>query len=91
MTRAQRFHPLDPLSAAEIAVAVATVRAAGKSPEERDGMRFVEAVLLEPEKNVVALADAYFFPPFQPSLLPRTKGSPVIPSRLPPRRAKLVV
>uniref|UniRef100_A0A453C6Z8 Amine oxidase n=1 Tax=Aegilops tauschii subsp. strangulata TaxID=200361 RepID=A0A453C6Z8_AEGTS len=73
MTRAQRFHPLDPLSAAEIAVAVATVRAAGKSPEERDSMRFVEAVLLEPEKNVVALADAYFFPPFQPSLLPRTK------------------
>ena len=54
-------------------------------------MRFVEAVLLEPEKNVVALADAYFFPPFQPSLLPRTKGSAVIPSRLPPRRAKLVV
>ncbi|KAF7009636.1 hypothetical protein CFC21_024148 [Triticum aestivum] len=91
MTRAQRFHPLDPLSAAEIAVAVATVRAAGKSPEERDSMRFVEAVLLEPEKNVVALADAYFFPPFQPSLLPRTKGSAVIPSRLPPRRAKLVV
>jgi hypothetical protein len=54
-------------------------------------MRFVEAVLLEPNKNVVALADAYFFPPFQPSLLPRTKGSAVIPSRLPPRRARLVV
>jgi hypothetical protein len=54
-------------------------------------MRFVEVVLLEPEKNVVALADAYFFPPFQPSLLPRTKGGPVIPSRLPPRRARLVV
>jgi len=54
-------------------------------------MRFVEAVLLEPEKNVVALADAYFFPPFQPSLLPRSKGSAVIPSRLPPRRARLVV
>jgi Cu2+-containing amine oxidase len=33
MTRAQRSHPLDPLSAAEIAVAVATVRAAGRSPE----------------------------------------------------------
>jgi len=91
MTRAQRCHPLDPLSAAEIAVAVATVRAAGRSPEERDSMRFVEVVLLEPEKNVVALADAYFFPPFQPSLLPRTKGSAVIPSRLPPRRARLVV
>ncbi|KAL5214501.1 hypothetical protein ABZP36_003653 [Zizania latifolia] len=91
MTRAQRSHPLDPLSAPEIAVAVATVRAAGKSPEERDSMRFVEAVLLEPEKNVVALADAYFFPPFQPSLLPRTKGSAVIPSRLPPRRAKLTI
>lgn len=59
--------------------------------QERDGMRFVEVVLLEPEKNVVALADAYFFPPFQPSLLPRTKGSAVIPSRLPPRRAKLTV
>ncbi|KAG2566896.1 copper methylamine oxidase-like isoform X1 [Panicum virgatum] len=91
MTRAQRCHPLDPLSAAEIAVAVATVRAAGRSPEERDSMRFVEVVLLEPEKNVVALADAYFFPPFQPSLLPRSKGSAVIPSRLPPRRARLVV
>ncbi|CAD6260532.1 unnamed protein product [Miscanthus lutarioriparius] len=91
MTRAQRCHPLDPLSAAEIAVAVATVRAAGRSPEERDSMRFVEVVLLEPEKNVVALADAYFFPPFQPSLLPRSKGLAVIPSRLPPRRARLVV
>ncbi|KAF7089798.1 hypothetical protein CFC21_092678 [Triticum aestivum] len=91
MTRAQRSHPLDPLSAAEIAVAVATVRAAGRTPEVRDSMRFVEVVLLEPEKNVVALADAYFFPPFQPSLLPRTKGGPVIPSRLPPRRARLVV
>ncbi|TVU29445.1 hypothetical protein EJB05_21010 [Eragrostis curvula] len=91
MTKAQRSHPLDPLSAAEIAVAVATVRAAGRTPEVRDSMRFVEVVLLEPEKNVVALADAYFFPPFQPSLLPRTKGSAVIPSRLPPRRARLVV
>jgi len=30
---AQRSHPLDPLSAAEIAVAVATVRAAGRTPE----------------------------------------------------------
>ncbi|KAJ8476383.1 hypothetical protein OPV22_020110 [Ensete ventricosum] len=76
--RAQTSHPLDPLSAAEILVAVATVRAAGATPEVRDGMRFIEVVLLEPEKNVVALADAYFFPPFQPSLLPRTKGGPVI-------------
>ena len=33
MTRAQRSHPLDPLSAAEIAVAAATVRAAGRTPE----------------------------------------------------------
>lgn len=54
-------------------------------------MRFVEVVLLEPDKYVVALADAYFFPPFQPSLLPRTKGGAVIPSKLPPRRARLVV
>ncbi|CAL9121399.1 unnamed protein product [Musa acuminata var. zebrina] len=91
MMRAQTSHPLDPLSSAEISVAVATVRAAGATPEVRDGMRFIEVVLLEPEKNIVALADAYFFPPFQPSLLPRTKGGPVIPSKLPPRRARLVV
>lgn len=57
----------------------------------RDSMRFVEVVLLEPDKHVVALADAYFFPPFQPSLLPRTKGGPVIPSKLPPRQARLIV
>lgn len=54
-------------------------------------MRFVEVVLLEPDKHVVGLADAYFFPPFQPSLLPRTKGGPIIPTKLPPRRARLVV
>lgn len=54
-------------------------------------MRFVEVVLYEPDKHVVALADAYFFPPFQPSLLPRTKGGPVIPSKLPPRKARLIV
>lgn len=54
-------------------------------------MRFVEVSLVEPEKQVVALADAYFFPPFQPSLLPRTKKGPVIPTKLPPRKARLVV
>lgn len=91
MQRAQTSHPLDPLSAAEISVAVATVRAAGSTPEIRDGMRFVEVVLLEPGKHVVALADAYFFPPFQPSLLPRTKSGPVLPAKLPPRRARLIV
>ncbi|XP_056165661.1 amine oxidase [copper-containing] zeta, peroxisomal isoform X2 [Syzygium oleosum] len=91
MVKPQTSHPLDPLSAAEISVAVATVRAAGATPEVRDSMRFVEVVLLEPDKHVVALADAYFFPPFQPSLLPRTKGGPVIPSKLPPRQARLIV
>ncbi|KAG5604732.1 hypothetical protein H5410_026224 [Solanum commersonii] len=91
LLRAQTHHPLDPLTAAEISVAVATVRAAGSTPEVRDSMRFVEVVLVEPDKSVVALADAYFFPPFQPSLLPRTKGGPVIPSKLPPRKAKLIV
>ncbi|KAF2569912.1 hypothetical protein F2Q68_00028288 [Brassica cretica] len=91
MPRTETKHPLDPLSAAEISVAVATVRAAGANPEVRDSMRFIEVASMEPEKNVVALADAYFFPPFQPSLLPRTKAGPVIPMRLPPRRAKLVV
>ena len=54
-------------------------------------MRFIEVVLLEPDKDVVALANTYFFPPFQPSLLPRTKGGPIIPMKLPPRRARLVV
>ncbi|KAF1875374.1 hypothetical protein Lal_00007990 [Lupinus albus] len=91
MMRAQTCHPLDPLTAAEISVAVATVRAAGATPEVRDSMRFVEVVLVEPDKQVVALADAYFFPPFQPSLLPRTKGGPVIPTKLPTRKARLVV
>lgn len=33
MLRAQTRHPLDPLTAAEISVAVATVRAAGATPE----------------------------------------------------------
>ncbi|KAK1354539.1 hypothetical protein POM88_047795 [Heracleum sosnowskyi] len=42
--------------------------AAGATPEVRDSMRFVEVALVEPDKHVVALADAYFFPPFQPSL-----------------------
>ncbi|MCD7450714.1 hypothetical protein HAX54_008168 [Datura stramonium] len=91
MHRAHTCHPLDPLSAAEISVAVATVRAAGDTPEVRDGMRFVEVVLLEPDKNFVALADAYFFPPFQSSLMPRTKGGLPVPSKLPPRRARLIV
>ncbi|XP_050223436.1 amine oxidase [copper-containing] zeta, peroxisomal-like [Mercurialis annua] len=92
MLRAQTSHPLDPLSAAEISVAVGTVRAAGATPEVRDSMRFMEVVLFEPDKQVVALADAYFFPPFQPSLLPRMKGgAPVIPTKLPARRARLVV
>jgi primary-amine oxidase len=33
MAKAQTLHPLDPLTAAEISVAVATVRAAGATPE----------------------------------------------------------
>ncbi|MCO5566585.1 hypothetical protein L7F22_020262 [Adiantum nelumboides] len=91
LLRAHSSHPLDPLSPAEIAVAIATVRAAGATPEVRDGMRFIEIVLNEPEKNVVALADAYFFPPFQPSVFPRTKGGPVTPRQLPPRQGRLIV
>ncbi|KNA18417.1 hypothetical protein SOVF_070680 isoform A [Spinacia oleracea] len=91
MSKAWTTHPLDPLSAAEISVAVATVRAAGKTPEVRDGMRFIEVALVEPEKHIVALADAYFFPPFLPSLIPRTKRGPLIPSKLPSRRARLIV
>lgn len=54
-------------------------------------MRFIEVALVEPGKHIVALADAYFFPPFFPSLIPRTKGGPIIPSKLPPRKARLIV
>ena len=54
-------------------------------------MRFIEIVLNEPEKHVVALADAYFFPPFQPSILPKAKGGPIIPRQLPPRQARIIV
>ncbi|KAJ8758980.1 hypothetical protein K2173_003218 [Erythroxylum novogranatense] len=61
MARPQNRHPLDPLTAAEISVAVATVRAAGATPEVRDSMRFIEVALVEPDKHIVALADAYFF------------------------------
>lgn len=39
MPRAQSSHPLDPLSAAEISVAVATVRAAGATPEVVDNTK----------------------------------------------------
>jgi hypothetical protein len=53
-------------------------------------MHCVEVVLFESEKKVVALADSYSFPPFQPLLLPRSKGSAVRPSRLLPRRTRLV-
>lgn len=58
----------------------------------RDGMRFVEVVLNEPDKNVVAMADAYFFPPYQPMLF-RSKGKAgsIYPLQLPPRQARLVV
>lgn len=39
MSRTQSCHPLDPLSAAEISVAVATVRAAGATPEVNYAMK----------------------------------------------------
>lgn len=97
LSRPPLVHPLDPLSAAEVAVAVATVRAAGATPEIRDGMRFVEVVLREPEKDVVALANAHFFRPYQPGLykLPRNgklgNGYPIVPVQLPPRQARILV
>ncbi|KAL6973172.1 primary-amine oxidase [Sarracenia purpurea var. burkii] len=78
MLRAQTSHPLDPLST------VATVRAARATPEIRDSMRFVEMVLLEHELDITKYR-------MRPSLLLRTKAGPVIPSKLPPRRARLVV
>lgn len=89
--RSQSAHPLDPLSPTEIAVAIATVRAAGETPEVRDGMRFVEVVLNEPDKHVVAMADAYFFPPYQPMLFKPKGKSSLYPLHLPHRQARLVV
>lgn len=46
MPRAQTKHPLDPLSAGEISVAVATVRAAGATPEVLNGNLFSFLALL---------------------------------------------
>nr|GEZ80281.1 copper amine oxidase [Tanacetum cinerariifolium] len=57
MVKAQTRHSMDPLAAAEICITVVTVRAAEATPEVRDNMRFIEVVLMEPDKNVVALAD----------------------------------
>jgi hypothetical protein len=63
-------------------------------------MRFVEVVLNEPGKNVVALADSHFFPPYQPMLFrfKASKPAATISSlqqqqqqQLPPRQARLVV
>ncbi|KAL2340949.1 hypothetical protein Fmac_008889 [Flemingia macrophylla] len=74
MPRPQSSHPYDPLTTVEISAAVVTVRAAEATVELRDSIRFIEVVLLEPDKNDVVLVDEYFFPPFQPSLHPRTIG-----------------
>jgi len=41
MARVQRSHPLDPLSAAKIVVVVATVRAAGRTPEVCQPTKFL--------------------------------------------------
>lgn len=46
MVRAQTSHPLDPLSAAEISVAVATVRAAGATPEVHNSFSSLVYILL---------------------------------------------
>jgi hypothetical protein len=64
-------------------------------------MRFVEVVLNEPGKNVVALADSHFFPPYQPMLFRSKASKPAATisslqqqqqqQQLPPRQARLVV
>lgn len=46
MLRVQTKHPLDPLSAAEISIAVATVRAAGATPEVHNGVLFFHNILI---------------------------------------------
>ena len=70
---------------------MATVRAAGATLAIWDGMHFIEVVLKYLDKHDVALVDAYFFPAFQPSLLPKTKGGLVIPHQLPPRKSRIIV
>lgn len=47
MPRTETKHPLDPLSAAEISVAVATVRAAGANPEVRKLYSFSSSRMLK--------------------------------------------
>lgn len=54
-------------------------------------MRFIEVSLVEPEKHVVAMADAYFFPPYQHSLYTPPKGKPLPQMHLPKRQAEVVV
>lgn len=43
--RSQSAHPLDPLTPTEIAVAVATVRAAGDTPEVSNSVKAYTATL----------------------------------------------
>lgn len=54
-------------------------------------MRFCEVSLFEPDKEVVALANAHFFPPYQPALPRKGWGAGGLPAQLPPRQARLVV
>eukprot|EP00850_Spirogloea_muscicola_P019801 SM000199S05428 [mRNA] locus=s199:197527:202985:- [translate_table: standard] len=91
--RAPVPHPLDPLHPAEIAVAIATARMTGSTPEVRDAMRIVECSLHEPSKDVVAMADAHFFPPFRQDwhLPERTRSGPAPPPALPNRQARVIV
>ncbi|CAN8286822.1 unnamed protein product [Cochlearia groenlandica] len=84
-------HPLDPLSAAEISVVVATVRAAS-SNSEVDNMRFIEVALVEPEKDVLALVDAHFFTSFEQQVVSNNNiNGHVVLTKLPPRQARLIV
>jgi hypothetical protein len=70
MTRFQRCHPYYSSTADDTVVAIATEGAA---------KRTYEVVWFEPNKDVVALVEAYFFPFFQPSLFPRSNNIAVIP------------
>lgn len=64
MTRAQTKHPLDPLSATEITVAVATVRAAGATPEVRFAYLSYIALAVVVSMVIVYLAPSLIFPSF---------------------------
>ncbi|KAL6974737.1 primary-amine oxidase [Sarracenia purpurea var. burkii] len=76
MLRVQSHHPLDPLTTAEISVAVATVRAAGATPEgDTTGAKLFSSTVVpdvQPPMDAVEYAECEAvikdFPPFRKAM-----------------------